>query len=162
MRGRIRNIRSEYCFQKWGANGFPAFCLSAITPEDLIPPCKICRILQEYAISRQFHHILSDHLHIRKPLYSKGLQHPSAFVPPECAISRQISLVSFQKTQHIVSLHDRSTIFGTTLPEIHTAAVFGVIIQKNHEPDEVWHTGAVLQRGGRNHGGDQNSVGGQP
>lgn len=124
--------------------------------------CKICRILRYAAGFRCFHHMLSDGMCICKPLYSKGLQHPSAFVPPDCAISRQIPLVFIRKTQHIVSAFARSTIFCTTLPEIHTAAVFGVIIQKKHEPDELWHTGAVLQGGGRNHGGDQNFVGGQP
>jgi hypothetical protein len=106
--------------------------------------------------------MLSDGADVRKPLSAKGLQHPSAFAPPGCVSPRQYILAFARKTQHIVSAHDRYTIFCTTLPEIHTAAVFGVIIQKNNEPDELWHTGAVLQGGGRNHGGDPDFVGGQP
>ena len=68
---------------------------------------------------------------------TKGFQYPPPFVEPPCALFFQIPVVFAGKTQHIVSPYVRSTIFGTSLAEIHTGADFGGIIQKKHEPAEL-------------------------
>ncbi len=72
--------------------------------------------------------------------------HPSAaFALPTYAKRRHFLLVFTRKPQHIVPAPVASTIFCTTLTEIHTGADFRAIIQKNSEPAELWQTDAVHQ-----------------